>query len=214
MSPTAIKGGATSAEQEAAPSRQEAAPKIKIDTVTGRPFASNKAAREEMRRQGLSDEDWGTCEYHGGFAIASWREIVKMREAREKSEAEALEAAKERHPMKYFRVTLSPGPLGEVALPVTIGGMGSITLVASKEAIIAEPFLEVLKNSQRRNLVPIDPSKNPRQNVAYEDRGPIYEHPFIVHGEATEQEFRDFCHREGRIVADAMARQQADASAG
>ena len=182
----------------------------------GKPWPTAKAAQSEgIAKANRDPETYGTMEYEGGFAVASFRYIMVQRD-RKAAERAALEAehAKGRK-MRYFRTTLHPkhGDNDPDTILLSVSNW-QLVVTRGQECILPEPHYNVLEEAEMEDLSPslTDPvlSRQPERAIKV-GANMIKRFPHTPGIEATEAEFQAFMAkmRAGSVAAQKAQQLQA-----
>lgn len=179
----------------------------------GRPWPSAKAAQAEgIAKANRDPETFGTMEYEGGYAVATYRYIMVQRD-RKMAEKAALEAenAKNRK-MKFYRVMIHPRHSDNDPENILLSVSNwALVVTRGKECILPEPHYHDLKESETEDLTPaiLDPAlaRQPERAIKV-GANMIARFPFTLIGEASEAEFQEFIGKMRKGSAEAQKNQQ------
>lgn len=179
----------------------------------GRPWPSAKAAQAEgIAKANRSPETFGTMEYEGGYAVATYRYIMVQRD-RKLAEKQALEAenAKSRK-MTFHRVMIHPRHSDNDPENILLSVANwQFVVTRGKECILPDPHYNDLNEAETEDLTPaiLDPmlSRQPERAIKV-GANMIKRFPFTYIGTATEAEFQEFMGKMRKGSAEAQKNQQ------
>jgi hypothetical protein len=179
----------------------------------GRPWPSAKAAQAEgIAKANRDPETFGTMEYEGGYAVATYRYIMVQRD-RKMAEKAALDAENARNrKMRFFKVMIHPRHSDNDPENILLSVSNwALVVTRGKECILPEPHFNDLREAEMEDLSPAinDPmlSRQPERSIKV-GANMIQRFPFTLIGEASETEFQEFMARMRQGATAAQKSQQ------
>lgn len=164
----------------------------------GRPWATAKEADKALKASNRDPNAFGTMAYEGGYAIATLRKILAIREQQIAEAGREQESKRAPAPMKFYKVRIHPRSSDNESNTVLLS-WNNDAFVATRgmDIILDEPHMEILRNAASEDLQPVDKitqSRNPERALK---AGPSMAHrfPFTVLGDATKDDFEQFMRK-------------------
>ena len=148
----------------------------------GTPFATEAAAKAQLKREGLDESRYVVMKYQGGWAIGDL-EGLQSGAVKQAEVAANQDAARKK--MKYRKVRWHAKRHANDEEDVVLGCDGNVLIFQrEKEVIVPESHMEVARNAFHHQFVEVPGEMR-------KERGPkIYKYAWEDLGEATEEDFQ------------------------
>ena len=166
-----------------------------ILSPNGLPWPTAKDAERALKASNRDPDKFGTMTYEGGYAIASLRKILAIREKQIVDQNSAIETSRIPAPMKFHKVRIHPRGSDNESNTVLLS-FNNDAFVATRgmDIILDEPHMEILRNACSEDLQPVDAATqaiNP-ERALMANNSIVQRFPFENKGEATREEFEKF----------------------